>query len=197
VIPRDKEIEQAVRLGENQFLQVGCGSCHVPSLPLENSGWIFSEPNPFNPAGNLQSDDVAQPLFVNLNDKRLPRPRLKERDGITCVPAFTDLKLHDITCGPGDPNIEPLDMQQAPGSAGFFAGNSKFITRKLWGVANEPPFFHHGQFTTLREAVIAHCGEALTSREAFEGLSADLQNSLIEYLKTFQALPPGTKKNQL
>jgi len=196
VIPDDPEVEAAVSEGEAQFQAIGCSGCHVPSLPLDNEGWIFTEPNPFNPPGNLQVGE-APTLSVDLTSKDLPRPRLKPKKGVVHVPAFTDLKLHDITCGPGDPNIEPLDMQQAPGSAGFFAGNSKFITRKLWGVANEPPFFHHGQFTTLREAVLAHCGEALASREAFEGLSADLQNSLIEYLKTFQILPPGTKKNQL
>ncbi len=109
------------------------------------------------------------------------------------VPAFTDLKLHDITCGPDDPNREPLDMQQSPGSAAFFAGNAKFITRKLWGVANEPPFFYHGQFTTLREAVLAHCGEALAARQTFESLPAQEQDALIEFLKTLQVLPPDVK----
>jgi len=101
--------------------------------------------------------------------------------------------MHDITCGPGDPNREPLDMQQPAGSPAFFTGNAKFITRKLWGVANEPPFFHHGQFTTLREAVLAHCGEALATREAFTALSADEQKAIIEFLKTLQVLPPRTK----
>jgi CxxC motif-containing protein (DUF1111 family) len=112
---------------------------------------------------------------------------------VVYVPAFTDLKLHDICTGPEDPNVEVLDMNQPAGSAGFFAGNQKFITRKLWGVANEPPFFHHGQFTTLREAILAHSGEALTVRQAFETLSGDEQDAVIEFLKTLQVLPPGTK----
>ncbi|HEV8718706.1 MAG TPA: di-heme oxidoredictase family protein [Candidatus Binatia bacterium] len=84
-------------------------------------------------------------------------------------------------------------MQQAAGSPGFFAGNQQFITRKLWGTANEPPFFHHGQFTTLREAIVAHAGEALTSRQAFTALSAYEQGAIIEFLKTLQVLPPGTQ----
>jgi cytochrome c peroxidase len=54
-------------------------------------------------------------------------------------------------------------LNQPAGTAGFFAGNGRFLTRKLWGTANEPPFFHHGQFTTLRESVLAHSGEALAS----------------------------------
>jgi CxxC motif-containing protein (DUF1111 family) len=193
VIPNDPALEQAVLLGEQRFQDLGCATCHVPSLPLDRAGWIFTEPNPFNPPGNLQSGEAPQ-LAIDLTNKQLPSPRLvPSKDGVVRVPAFTDLKLHDITCGADDPNREPLDMQQPAGSPGFFAGNAKFITRKLWGVANEPPFFHHGQFTTLREAVLAHCGEALTARQAFESLPIHEQGALIEFLKTLQVLPPGTK----
>jgi hypothetical protein len=164
----------------------------VSSLPLNNEGWIFTEPNPFNPPENLQVGE-APTLSVDLTSKDLPPPRLKAENGAVYVPAFTDLKLHDITSGPGDPNREPLDMQQLAGSQGFFAGNSKFLTRKLWGAANEPPFVPHGQLTTLREAVLAHMGEALVSRQTFEALSEYEQDSIIEFLKTLQILPPGTK----
>jgi hypothetical protein len=34
------------------------------------------------------------------------------------------------------------------------AGNTNFITRKLWGIANSGPFMHHGKFTTMREAIL-------------------------------------------
>ena len=74
----------------------------------------------------------------------------------------------------------------------FGKGNRKFLTKRLWGAANEPPYFHHGLFTTLREAVLAHSGEALESRRSFEKCSPDERNALIEFLKTLQVLPPGT-----
>jgi hypothetical protein len=193
VIPDDPMIEQAVLVGEQRFQQIGCAACHVPSLPLDRQGWIFSEPNPYNPTGNLRPGE-APPLSVDLSSDHLPQPRLKpDKDGVVDVPAFTDLKLHDICDGPDDPNIEPLDMNEPNGSMGFFAGNRKFITRKLWGSANEPPFFHHGQFTTLRQAILVHGGEASGTRAAFQGLSAYEQGALIEFLKTLQVLPPGTK----
>jgi len=192
VIPNDPEIEAAVWLGEQRFALIGCVTCHIPSLPLDREGWVFSEPNPFNPPLNLRVGD-APTLSVDLSSDKLPTPRLKPSHGVVMVPAYTDLKLHDITNGTGDPNIEPLDMNQPAGSPGFFAGNRKFLTRKLWGTANEPPFFHHGQYTTLRQAVLAHAGEAVTSRRAFEGLSEYEQGSIIEFLKTLQVLPPGTK----
>jgi cytochrome c peroxidase len=196
VIPDDPEIEAAVLIGETRFASIGCTSCHIPALPLYRQGWIFSEPNPFNPAlpPNLLVGQ-APTLNVDLSSDELPSPRLKPSHGVVMVPAYTDLKLHDITTGlPGDPNIEGLDMNQPAGSTGFFAGNAKFLTRKLWGTANEPPFFHHGLFTTLRQAVKAHDGEAKASRLAFEALSTYEQDSMIEFLKTLQVLPPGTRE---
>ena len=84
-------------------------------------------------------------------------------------------------------------MNQTVWSNKFVAGNRKFLTKRLWGCANEPPYFHHGLFTTLRQAVLAHFGEANNSRRLFLSLSEHDQNSLIEFLKTLQVLPPGTK----
>jgi cytochrome c peroxidase len=190
VIPRDPEIERAVLLGERAFEQVGCATCHVPRLPLINQGWIYSEPNPFNPPGNLRMGET-QSLLVDLTSELLPSPRLRpDTSGTVWVEAYTDFKLHDI-CEPGD--AEPLDMNQSAWSKLFRQGNRRFLTKRLWGAANEPPFFHHGLFTTLRQSVLAHSGEAKTSRQAYQALPATEQDAIIEFLKTLQVLPPGTK----
>ncbi|MDQ3231654.1 MAG: hypothetical protein M3Q07_07525 [Pseudobdellovibrionaceae bacterium] len=94
VIPRDPEIEKAVLNGETRFAEAQCTSCHKASLPLEQDGWIFSEPNPFNPPKNLQPGD-APSFKVDLTNRSLPKPRLTPENGVIQVPAFTDLKLHD------------------------------------------------------------------------------------------------------
>jgi hypothetical protein len=188
VIPRDREVEEAVLLGEAKFAAIGCTDCHVAALPLTNA--YFGEPSPFNPSGNLQGDTVRA---VNLNSLSLPLPRLRAAHGVTVVPAYTDLKLHDITSGPGDPNCEPLNMLQPAGSPEFSGGNCQFLTKKLWGAANEPPFFHHGKFTTMRQAIAAHAGEASASAGAWAALTAHEQDSIIEFLKTLQVLPEGTR----
>ncbi len=192
VIPSHPEIEAAVAEGEALFAAVGCADCHKPSLPLTDEGWIFTEPNPFNPPGNLQVGD-APTVAMDLTDRRLPGPRLKAQGGVVEVPIFTDFKLHDITDGPTDPNIEPIDMHATPGTPEFTAGNSRFLTKRLWGAANEPPYFHHGKFTTMREAIEAHAGDAADQRAAYMALSDADQNAMIEFLKTLQVLPPGTK----
>jgi hypothetical protein len=191
VIPRNRLVEDAVWLGEQKFSQVGCSHCHVPALPLNSRGWVFTEPNPFNPPTNLQPGD-APPLSVDLTSHRLPGPRLTASNGVVWVPAFTDLKRHDITSGPDDPNADPVDFAHVPGTPGFFAGGREFLTKKLWGAANEPPYFHHGKFTTLRQAILAHAGEAQVVTDAFKALSKHEQDSVIEFLKTLQVLPAGT-----
>jgi len=193
MIPDDSEFEMAIQTGRDRFSSIGCASCHIPTLPLDKKGWIYTEPNPYNPPGNLRVGE-APVLAVDLTDDNLPAPRLKPRDGIVWVPAFTDFKLHDITSGPDDANREPLDMNQAAGSDNFFAGNRKFLTRKLWGIANQHSFGHHGLYTTLREAVLAHDGEALPSRKAFQALIGFEQDCVIEFLKSLQILPQNTKR---
>ncbi len=193
VIPRYRPLEEAVLLGEERFMEVGCAECHVNSLPLSEWGEYYYEPNPYNPAGNLQTGDA--PLRkVNLNSDVLPGPRLHDDSrGITWVPAYTDMKLHDITSGPSDPNRELLNMHFAPGSPEFFEGNSRFLTKRLWGVGNTRPYFHHGKYTTIRQAIEGHAGEAQASTDAFLSLSDYDQGSIIEFLKSLQVLPEGSE----
>jgi hypothetical protein len=195
VIPNNPSIERAVSAGERVFEQIRCTTCHLPSIPLDRRGWIYSEPGPNNPPMNLRRGD-ARVLEIDLTSAALPSPRLlpsSDAPSVIHVPAYTDFKLHDITDPKDETAKEPLDMNQLPGSPKFLDGNRKFLTRRLWGVANEPPYFHDGRFTTMRQAVMAHAGEALEQRRAFEQLAPYEQDALIEFLKSLQVLPPGTK----
>ena len=188
VIPREPAREAAIWLGEQKFAAIGCASCHRTSLPLESTA--FTEPGPFNPTSppNLQPGQ-APTYTIDLDSPQLPRPRLHAKGGVIEVPAYTDLKLHDITDGPSDPNRDPIHFGAPAGSPAFFAGNRRFLTKRLWGVANEPPYFHHGKFTTLREAILAHRGEAAAQGQAFEALPEHEQDAIIEFLKSLQVLP--------
>ena len=190
VIPRDPAIERAVLDGERAFDRIGCASCHIPRLPLDKGGAIFVEPNPFNVAGNLRSGETRD-LKVDLSSDALPAPRLApDANGVVWVEAYTDFKLHDIC---GEAAREPLDQNQSQWSKKIMDGNCRFLTKRLWGAANEPPFFHHGLFTTLRQAILAHDGDAAASRRAFEALTPPERDEVVEFLKTLQVLPPGTK----
>jgi mono/diheme cytochrome c family protein len=186
VIPKNATIQAAVTNGQALFSSIGCAACHIPSLPLYN--WKYVEPNPYNPAGNLQTGQ-APDYTMDLTSNVLPSPRLKPKNGVIMVPLYTDFKLHNICTGPGDPNGESLNQNQAAGSTAFFAGNQYFLTKRLWTVGSKPNKFHHGKYTTIRESILAHAGEALTSEQAFNTLSSYDQGSIIEFLKTLKA--PG------
>ncbi len=186
IIPDDPVVQAAILNGEELFRKTGCASCHIPSLPLNN--WIYSEPNPY-PSGNLRLGDAAT-LSMDLTDRLLPHPRLKPVSGAIQVPAYTDFKLHDLTSGPDDANAEALDQNQAAASPEFFAGNRRFLTKRLWSVGSSPNHYHHGKFTTIRESILAHAGEAQASRANFANLNSYDQGSIIEFVKTLKVLPP-------
>lgn len=194
VIPRDPDVEAAILRGEGLFSQAGCVACHIPKLPLTRENWTFTEPSPFNLAGNLKTGE-APTFSVDLTSTLLPLPRLAPDSptaNVIWVPAYTDLKLHDITSGAEDFNRESLDMNQTTWTERFQQGNARFLTKRLWGAANEPPYFHHGLFTTLRQAILGHEGEAHFQKKNFENLPSADQACLIEFLKTLQVLPPNT-----
>ena len=66
-----------------------------------------------------------------------------------------------------------------------------WLTRKLWGVASEAPFLHHGRATLISEAILLHGGEAEQQRLEYAALAPDDQAAVVEFIKTLQILTPG------
>ena len=176
VLPSDPAARAAAERGEELFASIGCNSCHRSTLRLESP--FFTEPNPFNPPGKLKLSDVSRPLSVDLTAEG-PGPFLTlEPDGSLLVPAFTDLKRHDM--GPA------LDNEAVRQNG---IATEEWLTRKLWGVASEAPFLHHGRATLISEAILLHGGEAEAQRAAYEELSPEDQAAVVEFIKTLQILP--------
>lgn len=175
-MPDHPEARAAAQRGEALFSTLECSTCHIPELPLNNP--VFTEPNPFNPAGKLQVFEVASAYSVTLPDGGEATGLRSGPDDTIMVPVFTDLKRHRM----GDIlNNETLEEEMVP--------TDQWLTRKLWGFANEPPYLHHGRATLISEAILAHGGEAQTSRDAFAALTTDDQDAVIEFLKTLQIMP--------
>lgn len=87
------------------------------------------------------------------------------------ISPFTDLRTHDM-----GPELSDCEDESPPRC-------SRFRTSPLWGLSSTgPPFLHDGRAETLERAIIAHGGEAQTSRNAYLALNyADrelLQNFL-------------------
>ena len=179
VMPASEEARAAAEHGEDIFMEIGCATCHIPELKLVNA--MFSEPNPFNPGGKLQVSEVENPVTADLINASASSGLSREPDGSVMVPVFTDLKRHAM----GDMlDNEPLEHEGVP--------TDQWLTRKLWGFANEPPFLHHGRATLISEAIMAHGGEAQASRDSFDALSGSDQAAVVEFLKTMQSIPGET-----
>ena len=191
--------QEEVEEGEQLFGTIGCTTCHIPALTLDERN--FTEPNPFNPAGNLQLDDVSQAFSFDMTaEGPAPRPeRTSDRGAI--VRAFTDLKRHNLN----DEELGFFANEQVPqGTLNGFAPESdftmeslprptnEFLTRKLWDVGNTGPYGHRGDLTTITDAIFFHGGEARASRDAFFALPQVEQDKVIEFLKTLQVVPDGS-----
>ena len=82
------------------------------------------------------------------------------------VQPLTDLLLHDI------------------GSGHFEMGDARndYRTAPLWGLRDSGPYLHDGRSMTIEAAILAHDGEAASSRSAYEMLGADQKSVLQEFL---------------
>ncbi len=188
ILPKDPAELSAVRQGENHFLAIGCASCHKPAMVLNST--IFSEPNPFNPAGTF--NDTSKTFTWDMTQFGV-HPRLqKENSGQAIVRAYTDLKRHNLCDDQGTDNgirffcNEQLD-QGRPSQDGR-PGREFFLTRKLWDAGSSAPYGHRGDITTLTEAILYHGGEGRESRDKFASLTRKEQAEIIKFLKSLQVV---------
>lgn len=183
VLPADTDALRAVIRGERKFEATGCADCHTPSMRL--SSREFTEPNPYNPAGNLHPTDVSAIYAFDMTSQGFS-PRIEGTpDNGAIVRAYTDLKRHNLC----DSEIRHYCNEQVV-QAGV--STELFLTRKLWDVGNTAPYGHRGDLTTITEAIDVHGGEGRASRDAFFALDQASRDEIVEFLKSLQILPPGT-----
>ena len=181
----------AIGRGGLRFLQVGCASCHRPALRIEDP--VFNEPseNPnyrdaVFPGGQdpvARKVDPAFPVSFDLTEDQpdnvieLPGGGVfrlgslrGDGHGGALVELYGDLKQHEM----GPALAETIDETGA--------GASVWLTKELWGVGSTAPYLHDGRASTLTEAILAHGGEAASSRNAFAALSTGAQKDLVAFL---------------
>lgn len=197
VMPHEPRRRQAVEQGERVFRDLGCAQCHVPQFVLNDR--FFSEPNPFNPPGNLRPSDVPR-LFRFDMTREGERPGLERAFGNRAlIRPFTDLKRHNLN----DADLRHFANEKVPQGKlnGFapasdftiappFRSTEQFLSRKLWDVGNTGPFGHRGDLSTISEAIWFHGGEARAMRDAFLARPRADQDAVVEFLKSLQIVPP-------
>ena len=190
----------AINRGRQVFSQIGCDSCHTPSMTLDDP--TFAEPSRNAayrdarfPAGqNPQSRGVDAQFAVTFDltrdqpDNHVDGPdglyRLgslrRDRNGRATVEMFTDLKRHEMGPQLAEAVNEVEGNRQTP---------STWLTKSLWGVGSTAPYMHDGRATTLVEAILEHAtgnandtSEAADARRRYVGLPAGEKQALIAFL---------------
>lgn len=164
------------RLGQQRFRDIGCASCHRPTLPLR-SLWFF-EPNPYNRPGAVVPTDVggqiAMPLPFSENSALY-----RDSDGTPQIAAYTDLKRH-VICDDDDPFFCNERVRQD------FVPTNQFLTAKLWDAGTSAPYGHRGDLTTLSEAIVHHSGEAKEVKKVFLTLPNEEKVAIIVFLQSLR-----------
>ncbi|TMA67784.1 MAG: hypothetical protein E6J69_08955 [Deltaproteobacteria bacterium] len=159
------------RAGEGQVLfgSLGCISCHVRELPLDSP--VHVEVPDLTPGPSYRVD-----LTV---DGREPRLR-RGHDGRLTVELWSDLKRHRMGPELADPHVASF-APQIP--------RDEWLTRPLWGVGVTAPYLHDGRAPTLRDAIVAHGGEAAAAQANFQRLSSDEQEKVVDFLRSLARDP--------
>jgi CxxC motif-containing protein (DUF1111 family) len=87
------------------------------------------------------------------------------------VNLYSDLLLHDMgSLGDGivQGDAGPRDLRTAP----------------LWGVRASAPYLHDGRAPNLDQAIRAHAGEAVVSRDRYLRLPPAQRSQLLEFLNS-------------
>jgi len=168
--PRDPGLLDAWAAGRAYFDQVGCSSCHVPTLELENTELDAREPAPAN----------AKPIVVDVakdGDGPKIEPKYAGYETSYLVHLFSDLKRHDM----GPALASPTAQGNIPARV--------FLTRPLWGLADTAPYLHDGRAPTLHDAIVLHGGEAAAARDAYLALDEDARASVRVFLASLSREP--------
>jgi cytochrome c peroxidase len=184
--------KSAIADGSTRFDQIGCASCHVRQLVVNDV--VFREPSAlkaFRDAGDRFPNgrtvlsaglDPANPIHFDITRDILENADIKaangqalgdfRRDskGHAVIELFGDLRRHDL----GSTDAEEVDE--------VGTGPSVFMTENLWGAGSTPPYMHDGRATTLTEAILEHGGEAQAARAAFRALTTAQQQHVIAFI---------------
>ena len=180
IAPQDAAWRKAAAQGRDVFAELGCTSCHRPSLPLDSLA--FSDPGPVDMAGTLRDGDVESPAVYDLALTEWAKALPRDAEGRVLVPLFGDLKRHRIA----DTRTADLGNETL---AQRFVERDVFMTAELWGLADTAPYGHRGDMTTLDEVIRAHGGAASDSAMAYGDLAEAERSALIAWLKTLRITP--------
>ncbi|MET0532849.1 MAG: di-heme oxidoredictase family protein [Steroidobacter sp.] len=175
------------QIGQNLLVQIGCTGCHIPNLVITRDRRVADVETAYDPQnGVFNSLFATASLLVSEQDDGSGHPTIKvpNRNSFMGRNFYADMKRHDL--GPG------FHERNFDGSL-----TTHFMTEPLWGVGSSPPYGHDGRSINLKEVILRHGGEALTSRNAFVALSETSKGAILEFLNTLVLFPPDDTASNL
>jgi hypothetical protein len=159
--PEIPRLTRKARQGFENFMDIGCGDCHMPALVTESRYLGLAHPE--------EATDPDANVYLEIDLRKVGFDRDRGGAGVV-VPLFSDLKRHDM----GPRLAETFERGELP--------NEEFITARLWGIADTAPYLHDGRATTLYEAIEFHGGEAQYARDNYLNQSNADQERVLEFL---------------
>jgi hypothetical protein len=175
------------QIGQNLLVQVGCTACHIPNLVITRDRRIADVETSYDPSRGIFNQMFAvASLLVGENDDGSGHPTIKVplRNSFMVRNFYADMKRHDIGPGFWERNFDGTLRRE-------------FMTEPLWGVGSSAPYGHDGRSINLKEVILRHGGEALSSRNAFNALSETNKNAVLEFLNTLVLFPPDDTASNL
>lgn len=184
--PGQSQITSDVKHGLKTFGEIGCASCHVQNLTIEQDRRVADLDTQYDPERGIFNRlfATATTLFEQVDDGD-PFPQLiPQGSRFEVQNIFTDLKRHDL--GPA------FHERNYDGSL-----QTEFVTEPLWGVGSTAPYGHDGRSINLTEVIRRHGGEAEGSREAFLQLTSYEQRTMLDFLRSLVLFPPDDTASTL
>jgi hypothetical protein len=173
--------------GRQKFLEIGCGSCHVPNLTINRDRRVADVETVYDPVNGIFNGlfATAAGRFVTQNDgSGHPPLKLPAQGSFTVQNLFSDLKRHDLGPNFWERNFDGTLTKQ-------------FVTEPLWGVGTTAPYGHDGRSINLNEVILRHGGEAQAARGAYANLNTTNKIKLIAFLESLVLFPPDDTASNL
>lgn len=183
--PATYETTRRTEKGRRILKEVGCTTCHRPTLVIEHDRRVADVVTEYN-----HQNGVFNHLFATatLLTKEVPgsgHPTIKKPQGqpFSVTNIYADFKRHDLGPNYWERNFDGTLTKE-------------FMTEPLWGVGSTAPYGHDGRSINLREVILRHGGEAQESRDAFGDLPVRRQEFVLDFLQSLVLFgPPDTASN--
>lgn len=174
------------RQGLSLMRYIGCTSCHVQNLTIENDRRVADVETVYNPSQGIFNRlfATATTRFTVVDDGEEFPQLLPEGNSFVVENIFTDLKRHDLG--------ETYHEREFDGTF-----QTEFLTTPLWGVGTSAPYGHDGRSITIRNAILRHGGEAAFASSRFARLSDSDQRKILEFLQSLVLFPPDDTASNL